>query len=629
MKRSLVWSAVFVFIFLLGWPGITSAAPLTLQGWGWSSNIGWVKFANDGQNWNVVIDENSGYFSGYAWSNNIGWVKFDQGLTGPDGAPDPHGVQLDFGEDGIGSEGDSVTGWARACSVAVDCNFNNLKPDSARGGWDGWLWFGSDYSGGGGGGGDGFWWWHDRGDNWWWSVFECNDGEENDPEPDGIDTGDPDCYTPDGEYIFYWPEASRDNSNWFGWLGNLVERAFAQGGDGHERIAGFGWGADVLGWLFVDLEVNGDEEPPPPSVELKAGVTESGNWVAGRLRVDEGTPVSLQWTTQNVGDQNGRCTGDWGTGDKNPNGGEEDLGVLPPQQDPYVYTIDCQNDRSEHDQSSVEVLVERADAVTVDLRANNDPDDYLEIDNQTPVELSWSNTDNPTTCTPSSNPTDARWDNYDFSSQTNRDGGSLDLGTLEPGLTYVYSLACQKGNSSDNESVTIVVSEPGNDPCELSGLEVVGDGVIEITSQPLDHEVLSSLERITNTCTEAINVSVKDILSMTYDRGQGGSGSLISVGGLKHPPDNDQLTGIPNSNQQLPQCVLSTGSDRTRQNCAGASVSLPSGETATFGIEIWRPIKTIKDYQPYRVSLGDPNSDARGRNAEIRFEYRVGNVIDE
>ena len=103
---------------------------------------------------------------------------------------------------------------------------------------------------------------------------------------------------------------------------------------------------------------------------------------------------------------------------------------------------------------------------------------------------------------------------------------------------------------------------------------------------------------------------------------QGGNGSLIIQGGLDH--GGRELTGT--GNQQLPKCVLSVGSDRTRRDCAGASVLLPSGETATFGIEIYRPIKTIKDYQPYRVTLGEQSGAAQ---AEIRFEYRVGNVIDE
>ncbi len=634
MQRSFIWLFVLIFVCVVGIPLVTSADEFTLSGWGWSSNTGWVKFSNDGSNWNVVIDKGTGYFQGrdggpgYAWSNHVGWVKFDASLDGPDGGPEPRdGVRLIPPD---GGEGSKVLGWARACSVAVDCNFNNLKPDSEHGGWDGWLWFGSDYGGGGGGGRDGFWWFDERDDDWRWNIFECNDEEENDPIPDGIDEGDPHCYDDWGVYHYWWDEDGWGNST--GWFKNLINTAFAAHGGSH-RIAGFGWGADVLGWLFVDLEVDGDEEPPPPNVELKAGVTDSGNWVAGRLTVDEGTPVSLQWTTENVGDQGGRCTGDWGTnGDKDPDGDEEDLGILPPQQNPYVYTIDCQNNRNEHDRSSVEVVVEGGDDIIVTLYADDGGelrDDLLTTDTQTPVTLSWQITNGP-----ADNDCTASWDN-DLSI---RDDGSDPIGLLEAG-SYNYTLECEKDGVRDLDGVTVEVNEPGDDPCETNGLRIMGDGVIEITSQPLDREVLSSFERIQNTCSEAIDVAVKDILSMVYDRGQGGNGSLIDVGQLRDtdPSDGHELTG--SGNQKLPKCLLRLGNEEPRdcRSWDGTNFSIGPDEIATFGIEIWRPIRTIKDNQPYQVRLGDRclgggedcNPDAAGRNVRLRFEYRVGNVIDE
>ena len=81
----------------------------TLNGWAWSSNIGWISFnsADNGAGggpYSVSVDS-SGNFSGYAWSPNIGWVSFNSSdLSGCSGAFGAH----------VSTTTGSVTGWARA-----------------------------------------------------------------------------------------------------------------------------------------------------------------------------------------------------------------------------------------------------------------------------------------------------------------------------------------------------------------------------------------------------------------------------------------------------------------------------------------------------------------------------------
>lgn len=101
-----------------------------VTGWMWSSNLGWIKA--DSNSTNPVKVDSSGQFSGYAWGSNVGWIDFNPVTTPTDNYPgEPrHGVKL---------AGDSVIGWARACSVFASGCSGALKPESARGGWYGWI----------------------------------------------------------------------------------------------------------------------------------------------------------------------------------------------------------------------------------------------------------------------------------------------------------------------------------------------------------------------------------------------------------------------------------------------------------------------------------------------------------
>lgn len=49
-------------------------ALVSLNGYAWSHNIGWIKF--NGPTYQVSIDDQTGGFSGFAWSDRVGWIKF-------------------------------------------------------------------------------------------------------------------------------------------------------------------------------------------------------------------------------------------------------------------------------------------------------------------------------------------------------------------------------------------------------------------------------------------------------------------------------------------------------------------------------------------------------------------------
>ncbi len=72
-----------------------------------------------------------GKMLGYAWSENIGLISFNESELG--GCPSaPCRAWVD-------TLTTQVNGWARACSVFQNNCSGALKPDSQRGGWDGWI----------------------------------------------------------------------------------------------------------------------------------------------------------------------------------------------------------------------------------------------------------------------------------------------------------------------------------------------------------------------------------------------------------------------------------------------------------------------------------------------------------
>src|SRR4051812_22252646 len=77
MKRSLTTilaiAAIVVVSSIL--PKPVEAAAVTLSGYAWSENTGWINFK--GSNYGVTVDNSTGNFSGYAWTENIGWLSFN------------------------------------------------------------------------------------------------------------------------------------------------------------------------------------------------------------------------------------------------------------------------------------------------------------------------------------------------------------------------------------------------------------------------------------------------------------------------------------------------------------------------------------------------------------------------
>jgi len=81
-------------------------------------------------NYNVQINPDF-TLTGYGWSSNIGWVRFG-GLGTPPSA-DTDGVSTAQ----IDPDNNRLEGWARACAVFASGCSGALDPD--RGDWDGWI----------------------------------------------------------------------------------------------------------------------------------------------------------------------------------------------------------------------------------------------------------------------------------------------------------------------------------------------------------------------------------------------------------------------------------------------------------------------------------------------------------
>lgn len=125
-------------------PPVGIPGNVELDGYVWSSNIGWISLncktggATGGDvcgssNYSVSLSSATGLLTGYAWSSNIGWLKFNGLSSFPTGS-------------GTISQSARVTGtypnlnfegWARACAGTLlgDCSTMVSRSD----GWDGWI----------------------------------------------------------------------------------------------------------------------------------------------------------------------------------------------------------------------------------------------------------------------------------------------------------------------------------------------------------------------------------------------------------------------------------------------------------------------------------------------------------
>lgn len=167
MTRVLCWQFCLLLIFSLFLaPFLVSAQvgsfddPAPLSGYAWSgtdsdnngsvdSGIGWISFncSNDSscgsvEYW-VEIDDIDFSLNGYAWSSNIGWIKFGSGDFGtfndPSGDLSLGATQSSGGQARVNATRDGLVGWARACSVFQSGCSGSLAPGDETGGWDGWI----------------------------------------------------------------------------------------------------------------------------------------------------------------------------------------------------------------------------------------------------------------------------------------------------------------------------------------------------------------------------------------------------------------------------------------------------------------------------------------------------------
>ncbi len=182
IKLSLVFFLIcFLFIFL-GIKEAKAGVNDNVWGWAWAENIGLISFNNTNTGGpidygahicekeddpvciaNGVSAPRLGKITGYVWAGGgiengnpkptIGWIRLDPAGPYPDASPNystclniPNPVTTEICNSSDSRDLWKISGWARACPVFLDaCNCGTtcltLKPDSERGGWDGWIKF--------------------------------------------------------------------------------------------------------------------------------------------------------------------------------------------------------------------------------------------------------------------------------------------------------------------------------------------------------------------------------------------------------------------------------------------------------------------------------------------------------
>lgn len=121
MKKIIFFVILNSFFLILN----SVALANNLNGYAWSSNIGWISF--DG----TTVDDVTGDLRGYAWSEHIGWVKLNP--VGPYPGFPEFSSRIIF-------PNKVIKGWARACAGAANENCSG-GTNANSGGWDGWIKF--------------------------------------------------------------------------------------------------------------------------------------------------------------------------------------------------------------------------------------------------------------------------------------------------------------------------------------------------------------------------------------------------------------------------------------------------------------------------------------------------------
>ncbi|HET6925187.1 MAG TPA: hypothetical protein VFH39_05145 [Candidatus Saccharimonadales bacterium] len=175
--------------------------------------------------------------------------------------------------------------------------------------------------------------------------------------------------------------------------------------------------------------------PPPPNLPLTSLYA---NPVGP---VTPGTNVQLTWKTTNNPTS---CTasGDW-SGSKSPSGGSQGTGPLNDLRT-YTFNLSCRNNAGSTNDSAAIVVLPAPPSVSLTVSPST-------INVGDSATISWSATNNPTSCTASG----------DWSGSKAPNGGSQNTGVLNTARTYLYSLSCSNaGGTGYQNNVALTVGVP-------------------------------------------------------------------------------------------------------------------------------------------------------------------------
>lgn len=149
--------AIVSFVYVVSPAQAQIPTDLELNGYAWSSNIGWISLncktggVNSADicstvNYGVSINQTTRNLTGFAWSPNVGWIKFD-GLSGFPTGNGTTQASARLGSNNYTST--NIEGWARACAGLANSACTGIATSTVAGGWDGWISFsGSTLDGG-------------------------------------------------------------------------------------------------------------------------------------------------------------------------------------------------------------------------------------------------------------------------------------------------------------------------------------------------------------------------------------------------------------------------------------------------------------------------------------------------
>ena len=171
-------------------------------------------------------------------------------------------------------------------------------------------------------------------------------------------------------------------------------------------------------------------EAPPPDMPI---VTIASNPVGP---VTPGTSVTLTWSVTN-NPTNCTASGDW-TGGKNASGSQA-MGALSTIKT-YLFTMTCGNGAGSSFDTAAVAVIPNVPVVSINVSP-------VSMFSGSTATVSWSATNNPTSCTASGD-----W------TGTKSASGTQSTGSLTTVRTYTYTLACSNAGGTDTASTSVSVS---------------------------------------------------------------------------------------------------------------------------------------------------------------------------